>query len=46
MEIFKNSEIVVERELLRHVADVLTHFLGLAADIESGNLSTARRGFQ
>ena len=36
-EIFNDVQIVVERELLRHVADVLTHCLGLAVDIESGN---------
>ncbi len=36
-QIFNDLEIVVERELLRHVADVLADGFGIAGHIESGN---------
>ena len=43
-QVLDHREVVVERELLRHVADVLAHPLGLARDVEArdGRSSAAR----
>ena len=37
-QVFDHFEIVVEREFLRHVADILAHGFRLAAHIEAGDL--------
>ena len=41
-QVLDDGEVVVEREFLRHVADVLAHGFGLAADVEARNLRAAR----
>ena len=45
-QVFDHLEIVVERELLRHVADVLAHGFRFTANIVSGNLCAAGGGLQ
>ena len=43
LQIFGNPEVVVERELLRHIPDVLAHSLGIPGNVNSGNRRASGR---
>ena len=44
IDVLFHGEIVVKRELLRHVADILADLFGIFGDVEAGHLAVARRG--